>query len=86
MGLSKVLTDVDVLCSECVPAWLATPGMGAEKIAAFYDHPRKREVDDGSLRSSEYRRRVSTETSLRWRIHRLRQNTSRWMPRLRTGT
>ena len=33
-GLSKVLTDVDVFCHDCVPDWLATSGMGIEKLPA----------------------------------------------------
>jgi 2-polyprenyl-6-methoxyphenol hydroxylase-like FAD-dependent oxidoreductase len=31
LGVSKVLTDVDVFCHECVPRWLSTPGMGVER-------------------------------------------------------
>jgi 2-polyprenyl-6-methoxyphenol hydroxylase-like FAD-dependent oxidoreductase len=72
MGVSKVLTDVDVLCSECVPEWLATPGMDREKIASFYKHPRKRSTDTCALEKAQYRRRACTGRSLRWRMHRLR--------------
>ena len=36
-GTGKVFTDVERLCNVYIPRWLATPGMGAEKIAAFYD-------------------------------------------------
>ena len=68
-GVSKVLTDVDVFC-ECVPEWLATSGMGVEKIARYYAHPRKEACDAQSLRGAEYCRRLSTEASLRWRIYR----------------
>jgi 2-polyprenyl-6-methoxyphenol hydroxylase-like FAD-dependent oxidoreductase len=71
-GLSKIGTDVDVLCSECVPEWLATPGMGCDKIAKFYNHARKCAVDKYTLEMADYRRRASTEKSIRWRIHRLR--------------
>jgi 2-polyprenyl-6-methoxyphenol hydroxylase-like FAD-dependent oxidoreductase len=71
-GVSKVLTDVDVLCSECVPEWLATPGMGRDKIASFYKHPRKRSTDTCALEMAQYRRRACTDRSLRWRIHRVR--------------
>jgi 2-polyprenyl-6-methoxyphenol hydroxylase-like FAD-dependent oxidoreductase len=69
-GLGKVLTDVDVLCGTYVRAWLDTPGMGAEKIASYYDDARKITCDDSSLRDAEYRRRFITERSLRWSIHR----------------
>jgi 2-polyprenyl-6-methoxyphenol hydroxylase-like FAD-dependent oxidoreductase len=68
-GVSKVLTDVDIL-RECVPDWLATDGMDAGKIARFYDAPRKIAADAVSLQAARYRRRVSTEQSMRWRLHR----------------
>jgi 2-polyprenyl-6-methoxyphenol hydroxylase-like FAD-dependent oxidoreductase len=38
-GAGKALTDVERLCNMHIPQWLATPGMGAEKIAAFYADP-----------------------------------------------
>jgi len=69
LGLGKVLTDVDVL-SKCVPCWLATPGMGAEKLATFYNHPRKLASDSRARRRAHKDRCVSTDFSLRWRIHR----------------
>ena len=40
-GTGKVFTDVERLCNVHIPRWLATPGMGADKIAAFYDDPVK---------------------------------------------
>ncbi|HTW58523.1 MAG TPA: FAD-dependent monooxygenase [Terriglobales bacterium] len=69
MGLDKVLTDVDVL-SECIPGWLATPGMGAEKLAGFYQHPRKLAMDTEALQRSQDHRRLAIDPSPRWRIHR----------------
>lgn len=69
-GLGKVLTDVDVLCRTHIRAWLETPGMQAEKIASYYNDPRKNACDGSSLRDAEYRRRFITERSLRWRVHR----------------
>jgi 2-polyprenyl-6-methoxyphenol hydroxylase-like FAD-dependent oxidoreductase len=78
-GLSKVLTDVDVLCRTWLPQWLATPGMPATKIASYYADERKIAVDRDSLANAEYRRRVSTDDSWRWRIHRQRSYlTMRW--------
>ena len=44
-GAGKALMDVERLCSIHIPQWLATPGMSAEKIAAFYDDPVKRAYD-----------------------------------------
>jgi hypothetical protein len=69
MGLDKVLTDVDAL-AECVPNWLATPGMGTDKLAEFYNHPGKRATDLRALRSAHYHRRIAMDSTWRWRIHR----------------
>jgi 2-polyprenyl-6-methoxyphenol hydroxylase-like FAD-dependent oxidoreductase len=74
MGLDKVLTDVDVL-SECVPHWLATPGMSTDKLAGFYKHPRKLALDSQALQRAQHHRRVAVDQSLRWRIHRFLLHT-----------
>lgn len=68
-GLSKVFTDVDALC-DCVPEWLGTPGMGAEKIARYYDQPRRKACDAQSLQEAIFFRTLCTHSSLRWRIYR----------------
>jgi 2-polyprenyl-6-methoxyphenol hydroxylase-like FAD-dependent oxidoreductase len=70
-GLSKVLTDVKVVCDH-IPVWLRTPGMSRAKLASYYDDPRKRRTDAKSLEWAEHRRGFSTGTSLRWRVHRAR--------------
>lgn len=69
MGLDKILTDVDAL-AECVPRWLATPGMGADKLADFYNHPRKVATDLRALQSANRHRWAAINPSLRWRIYR----------------
>jgi 2-polyprenyl-6-methoxyphenol hydroxylase-like FAD-dependent oxidoreductase len=78
-GLSKVLTDADVLCHEMVPEWLSSPGLGADKVARWYEHSRKRGVDLMSLSGAAYRRRVALDESLRWRIHRARVYATKWL-------
>lgn len=72
MGMVRLLTDIEQLCRFHLPRWLESPGMGAEKIAEFYRNPVKRACDAKALHDSEYRRAVSTETSLRWNVHRAR--------------
>jgi len=69
LGLSKVLTDVDVL-SGCIPQWLATPGMGTEKLMDLYENPRKQAADSRALRRSHDDRCVAIDRSVRWQIHR----------------
>ncbi|HLH12852.1 MAG TPA: NAD(P)/FAD-dependent oxidoreductase [Methylovirgula sp.] len=69
-GARKALTDVERLCNVHIPHWLATPGMDAEKIGAFYDDPVKRACDDFSLAKAYQLRTFSTDTGLPWRARR----------------
>ena len=86
-GLSKVLTDVDILCSSCIPGWFSSPGMGERKIESFYAEARKRDEDRSSVSRAAYRRQLSTDSSLRWMIHREKSYVtmlaSGWSDRLR---
>jgi 2-polyprenyl-6-methoxyphenol hydroxylase-like FAD-dependent oxidoreductase len=75
LGISKVLTDVDVFCSECALQWLSTPGMGVEKIAGFYQIPRKQQVDELSLTDAWRNRQLALNGSLAWQARRARR---RW--------
>jgi 2-polyprenyl-6-methoxyphenol hydroxylase-like FAD-dependent oxidoreductase len=70
LGLRKAFTDVAVL-ARCVPEWFSTPGMSAEKIRSFYDHPRKRRMDNYALQSTSDHRRLVCDLSLPWRLRRL---------------
>jgi 2-polyprenyl-6-methoxyphenol hydroxylase-like FAD-dependent oxidoreductase len=82
-GVTRLLVDVDRLCNEHLPQWLATDGMGAGKIAAFYADPAKRAADDRASRAAQYRRALTVETSLGWELHRrqvyLRRRTLGWV-------
>jgi 2-polyprenyl-6-methoxyphenol hydroxylase-like FAD-dependent oxidoreductase len=75
MGMVRLLTDIEQLTAVHVPRWLETPGMSAAKIWTFYDDPVKRACDEKAMHDSEYRRSVSIETTLRWRLHRGRVQT-----------
>jgi 2-polyprenyl-6-methoxyphenol hydroxylase-like FAD-dependent oxidoreductase len=70
MGLTKVLTDVDVLCNECLPGWLAAGEIGAQQTAAYYAHPRKTPVDDRAVRLALAGRDAVLDNSLHWRLRR----------------
>lgn len=72
-GLGKILTDVTAL-AECAPSWFAAPGMGPDKTAQYYRHPRKLTMDRNAIQAAGYERRVGSDQSLRWRMHRLRRN------------
>lgn len=69
-GTDKVFTDVVQLCSVHIPNWLATDGMGAEKIAQYYNDPLKLECDAWAKNKAFTLRAVTLENSLYWRIQR----------------
>ncbi len=69
-GLNKVFTDVERLCNIYIPHWLATAGMGPEKLAAFYRDPVKVACDRHSFEKAFYLRSFSSSTSLAWTVRR----------------
>ncbi|MBA3517254.1 MAG: FAD-dependent monooxygenase [Rhizobiales bacterium] len=69
-GANKVFTDVERLCKEYIPQWLLTPGMGVEKVSAFYDDPAKQASDRDSAWKAMYLRSLSIDTALQWRARR----------------
>lgn len=70
-GATKVFMDVERLCNVYIPRWLASEGMGREKIAAFYADPEKRACDAQSEASARYWRSLSIDPSIPWRLRRL---------------
>lgn len=72
-GLSKLLTDVDVLINDCIPRWIHHARLGTDRIAEFYASERKRRVDDSSLASALYQRSMATSNEWVWRLRRLRR-------------
>jgi 2-polyprenyl-6-methoxyphenol hydroxylase-like FAD-dependent oxidoreductase len=69
-GCNKVFTDVERLFNVHIPAWLASAGMGADKIAAFYDDPVKTASDAASEAKAYFLRSLSTEGAPIWRARR----------------
>ena len=69
-GMTRILNDVDRLATLHIPQWLATPGMGRGKIAAFYADAEKRRVDAASVKRSLRGRAVATSQSPYWRVRR----------------
>ena len=76
-GVNKVLTDVERLCNVHIPHWLASPGMGVEKIAGFYEDPVKVACDAASLSKAFYLRALSTDSGLSWRVRRWARSFAR---------
>jgi 2-polyprenyl-6-methoxyphenol hydroxylase-like FAD-dependent oxidoreductase len=66
-GTNKVFNDVERLCNTYIPLWLASDGMHAAKIAAFYDDPLKTACDAFSFNKAFYLRNLSVKTGLVWR-------------------
>jgi 2-polyprenyl-6-methoxyphenol hydroxylase-like FAD-dependent oxidoreductase len=87
-GVTRVLTDVDRLCNTHVPRWLASAGMGAEKIAQFYDDDVKVECDRKTAHAAEYCRHFSINDGPFWRARRwrayLRPRARAWIARARS--
>lgn len=71
-GLSRAFTDAERLGSVHVPQWLATPGMGAAKIASFYSDPEKLACDGRASHAANYRRNSTVGRGMGWELHRRR--------------
>jgi hypothetical protein len=54
-----------------IPHWLATDGMGVERIAAFYDDPVKKACDVQSMTKVYHLRSLSVEPGVSWQAQRL---------------
>lgn len=70
-GARKALNDVERLCNVHIPHWLATPGMGAEKIAEFYSDPVKLACDEYCLAKAFELRSLTVDPALNWAARRL---------------
>lgn len=81
-GTDKVFTDVERLCNVHIPNWLASEGMDAEKIAAFYDDPVKTACDAWSTGKAYHLRSLTIDNGVRWRA----QRWARFLARLGQGT
>jgi 2-polyprenyl-6-methoxyphenol hydroxylase-like FAD-dependent oxidoreductase len=86
-GVTRLLTDVHQLCNVHLPRWFAGDGVGSRKIAQFYADPVKRRADGRSIRLAHYRRSLTVDDSLRWKVHRgrayLRRRVLGWVKELK---
>lgn len=81
-GADKVLTDVERLCNVHVPQWMASDGMGTQKIASFYADPVKVACDRQSFKEAFDLRSISIDEGLSWRANRW----ARFLIRLAIGS
>ncbi|WP_461357481.1 FAD-dependent oxidoreductase [Bradyrhizobium sp. USDA 4454] len=88
-GVSRLLVDVERLCTEYVPRWLETEGMGTEKIAQFYSDQHKLAADRHSLQLARYREALTSKTDVRWtmqrKLHFLRRMITHRLDRIHPG-
>lgn len=70
-GAYKAMVDTERLCHGYASAWLATPGMGIEKVNAFYDDAAKRRSDRNSLALAWSAKAMAVDERLSWWIMRL---------------
>jgi hypothetical protein len=69
-GVRKVLTDVERLCNEYIPNWLASPGMDVGKIVGFYGDPIKQACDRFSVNKAFALKAFSIEPGASWWLRR----------------
>jgi 2-polyprenyl-6-methoxyphenol hydroxylase-like FAD-dependent oxidoreductase len=69
-GTGKVFTDVERLCNVYIPRWLATSGMGANKIAAFYADPVRAAYHAHSAHKAFHLRSLTIDAGLKWAAQR----------------
>jgi 2-polyprenyl-6-methoxyphenol hydroxylase-like FAD-dependent oxidoreductase len=69
-GTGKVFTDVERLCNVHIPRWFETPGMGADKIAAFYDDSVRAAYHDHSAHKAFHLRLLTVEPGVTWAARR----------------
>ena len=77
-GARKVLVDVERLYNAYIPRWLATPGMGETKVAAFYDDPVKQACDAFSARKAFQLRSLSIDLTPGWTALRCARFAAHW--------
>ena len=68
-GVGRILSDVATL-ARLAPDWMATPGMGLDKIQAFYAEPGKCRVDAKAIRDACHRRELFLNAGWQWQARR----------------
>lgn len=88
-GVARLLVDVDRLCTEYASRWLATAGMGLEKISQFYSDRDKIAADQQSLRMARFREALTSREDIGWdvrrRLHFLRRSLAHRVDQMHPG-
>ena len=70
LGVSRLLTDVERLCTVHVPQWMEETSIDSTRIAAFYGDPEKLAMDTNVLRTADHHFNIGGGTDLSWRLRR----------------
>ena len=88
-GVSRLLVDVERLCTVHLPEWLKTDGMGVEKIATFYSDRDKIASDQHAFRMAHFRQSLTSGAGMRWnlrrRLHFLKRNVRHHLDSIQPG-
>jgi 2-polyprenyl-6-methoxyphenol hydroxylase-like FAD-dependent oxidoreductase len=88
-GVSRLLVDVERLCTVHLPGWLKTAGMDAEKISQFYLDPDKVASDERAFRMAHFRQALTSNNGLKWnmrrRLHFLRRRITHRVDGIQPG-
>ena len=88
-GVARLLVDVDRLCTEYAPRWLATSGMGQDKISQFYSDRDKIAADQQSLKMARFRQALTSRNDIGWdvrrRLHFLRRSLTHRVDQMHPG-
>jgi 2-polyprenyl-6-methoxyphenol hydroxylase-like FAD-dependent oxidoreductase len=88
-GVSRLLVDVERLCTVHLPGWLETGGMNTEKISQFYSDRDKIASDERAFRMAHFRQALTSNSGIRWnvrrRLHFLRRNITHRVDRIQPG-
>lgn len=88
-GVARLLVDVDRLCTEYVPQWLMTAGMGLDKISLFYADRDKIAADQQSLKMARFRQALTSRNDIGWdvrrRLHFLRRSLAHRVDQMHPG-
>ncbi|RYE06874.1 MAG: FAD-dependent monooxygenase, partial [Hyphomicrobiales bacterium] len=79
LGMAKALNDADLLVHRHLPAWLASPGMAAAKLASFYADPQKTALDARATGDSLAGRQTVMGTTPYWQARRVAGTSWRWL-------
>jgi 2-polyprenyl-6-methoxyphenol hydroxylase-like FAD-dependent oxidoreductase len=70
LGVSRLLTDIERLCTTYIPRWMTEASVDRARIAAYYDDPEKHAMDIRALRTGEHNHSLATSDEMPWRARR----------------